>query len=66
MGFTGVPRGGLVEELQLGLTPRGAVVADPARHIYAVGDCANGASLVVRAMADAKKVTQQITGDLLS
>ena len=56
MGFTGVPRTGLVEELGLELTPRSGIVADPTRHIYAVGDCANGASLVVRAMADAGKL----------
>ena len=54
MGFTGVPAEGIVNDLGLQLTPRTAIIADPARHIYAVGDCANGASLVVRAMADAK------------
>jgi glutamate synthases, NADH/NADPH, small subunit len=54
MGFTGVSAEGLVNDLGLKLTPRTAIIADPSRHIYAVGDCANGASLVVRAMADAK------------
>ena len=54
MGFTGVPAEGLVNDLGLKLTPRTAIIANPSRHIYAVGDCANGASLVVRAMADAK------------
>jgi len=54
MGFTGVLAEGIVNDLGLQLTPRTAIIADPARHIYAVGDCANGASLVVRAMADAK------------
>ncbi len=54
MGFTGVPAEGIVNDLGLTLTPRTAIIQDPARHIYAVGDCANGASLVVRAMADAK------------
>ena len=58
MGFTGVPRGGLIEELGLELTPRSGIIADPARHIYAVGDCATGASLVVRAMADAGKIVE--------
>ena len=56
MGFTGVPAEGIVNDLGLQLTPRTAIIPDPARHIYAVGDCANGASLVVRAMADAKRV----------
>ena len=54
MGFTGVPAEGIVNDLGLQLTPRTAIIQDPARHIYAVGDCANGASLVVRAMADAR------------
>ena len=54
MGFTGVPAEGIVNDLGLKLTPRTAIIADPERHIHAVGDCANGASLVVRAMADAR------------
>ena len=54
MGFTGVPAEGIVNDLGLQLSPRTAIIQDPARHIYAVGDCANGASLVVRAMADAR------------
>jgi len=66
MGFTGVPAGGLAEELGLARTPRGALVSAPERRLYAAGDCANGASLVVRAMADARKVTRRIIGDLLT
>ena len=62
MGFTGVPAAGLVEELGLKQTPRTAIIPSPERGIYAVGDCANGASLVVRAMADAKRVVQTICG----
>lgn len=61
MGFTGVPSEGLVAELQLQQTNRTALIPDPARRIYAVGDCANGASLVVRAMADAKRVATEMT-----
>lgn len=64
LGFTGVPAGGLVEELQLKQTPRTTVMAAPEQRIYTVGDCANGASLVVRAMADAKKVVEQIKQDM--
>jgi glutamate synthase (NADPH/NADH) small chain len=60
MGFTGVPAEGIVNDLGLQLTPRTAIIPDPSRHIYAVGDCANGASLVVRAMADAKRVVGKI------
>ena len=54
MGFTGVPAEGIVNDLGLKLTPRTAIIAEPEHHIHAVGDCANGASLVVRAMADAR------------
>ena len=56
MGFVGVPAEGLVADLGLQLTPRAAIVPDPERHVHAVGDCATGASLVVRAMADARRV----------
>ena len=66
MGFTGVPKDGLITGLNLELGSRTTVIADPSRHIYAVGDCANGASLVVRAMADAGKAVKKITEDLLS
>ena len=57
MGFTGVPADNPVV-VQLGLkeTPRTALVPDPARNIYCVGDCASGASLVVRALASGKTV----------
>ena len=64
MGFTGVPKTGLIEELELNLTPRNGIIADPERHIYAVGDCANGASLVVRAMADGGKAAAMVKKDL--
>ena len=63
MGFTGVPAEGPVGELGLKQTPRTAVIGDPDRRIYVVGDCANGASLVVRAMADAKKIVEKIRSD---
>lgn len=64
MGFTGVPHEGLAAELELDLTPRNGLTADPARHIYTAGDCASGASLVVRAMADAGKTVEKIRCDL--
>ena len=57
MGFTGVPTDHpIVREFELAQTPRTALVSDPARNIYCVGDCATGASLVVRALADAKRI----------
>ena len=58
MGFTGVPMdSALVEQLGLALTPRTALVSDPERRIFCVGDCASGASLVVRAIASGKNVS---------
>ena len=57
MGFTGVPKENpVVVQLGLAETPRTALVPDPARNIYCVGDCATGASLVVRALASGKDI----------
>ena len=58
MGFTGVPADTpLVAQLGLRETPRTALLSDPARGILCVGDCASGASLVVRALASGKSIT---------
>ncbi len=55
MGFTGVPTDNpIISQLGLSQTPRTALVPDPKRNIYCVGDCASGASLVVRALASGK------------
>lgn len=55
MGFTGVPTDHpIVRELGLAQTPRTALISDPKRNIFCVGDCASGASLVVRAIASAR------------
>ena len=57
MGFTGVPADNpIVSQLALAQTPRTALVTDAARNIYCVGDCASGASLVVRAIASGKSI----------
>ncbi len=56
MGFTGVSPEGVAAELGLAVDPRGRVLSDPARHIFCCGDTANGASLVVRAIADGRRV----------
>lgn len=57
MGFTGVPaENPVVSQLKLAQTPRTALVADPTRNIFCVGDCASGASLVVRALASGKSL----------
>ena len=57
MGFTGVPTDSpLVAQLGLKQTPRTALIPDPARNVFCVGDCASGASLVVRALASGKSI----------
>ena len=57
MGFTGVPQDSpLVAQLGLKQTPRTALISDPARNIFCVGDCASGASLVVRALLSGKSI----------
>ena len=57
MGFTGVPTTSpIVAQLGLQQTPRTALIPDVAKNIYCVGDCANGASLVVRALASGKSL----------
>ncbi len=57
MGFTGVPLDmPLVAQLGIKQTPRTALVSDATRNIFCVGDCASGASLVVRALASGKGV----------
>ena len=57
MGFTGVPADNpIVAQLGLAQTPRTALIPDPAHGIYCVGDCASGASLVVRALASGKNI----------
>ena len=57
MGFTGVqPDNPIIAQLGLSQTPRTALISDAAKNIYCVGDCANGASLVVRALASGKSL----------
>ena len=57
MGFTGVQKENpIVSQLGLAQTPRTALIPDPARNIFCVGDCASGASLVVRALASGKNI----------
>ena len=57
MGFTGVPaESPIVAQLGLQQTPRTALIPDATKNIYCVGDCANGASLVVRALASGKSL----------
>ena len=57
MGFTGVPTDHpIVKQLALAQTPRTALISNPEANVYCVGDCASGASLVVRALASGKSL----------
>ena len=60
MGFTGVAAEGVAAELGLAVDARGRVRPVPERGIFAAGDSASGASLVVRAIADGKRVAQAV------
>ena len=60
MGFTGVPaENPIVAQLGLKQTPRTALISDSSKNIFCVGDCASGASLVVRALASGKDIPLQ-------
>ena len=60
MGFTGVPaENPIVTQLGLKQTPRTALISDSSKNIFCVGDCASGASLVVRALASGKDIPLQ-------
>ncbi len=60
MGFTGVSQQGVAEELGLKVDERGRALSDPAGKVFVAGDSALGASLVVRAIADGKKVAEEV------
>lgn len=60
MGFTGVPQKGAAEELKLEINQRGMAEGREEEGIFTCGDARTGQSLVVRAMADAKKTAAKI------
>lgn len=60
MGFAGVAAEGVAAELGLAVDARGRVQPAPERGIFTAGDSASGASLVVRAIADGKRVAQAV------
>ncbi len=65
MGFTGVRRNGLVEELGLELVPRGMVASNEScatnlDGVFACGDCVSGPSLVSRAIAAGKRAASNV------
>ena len=69
MGFVHPEKTGLVEELGLALDPRGNVVSDKTGatnvpRVFVAGDAARGASLVVWAIADGRRVAAGVHASL--
>lgn len=65
MGFTGVPKNGIVEELGILLNSRSMVAVDASMltnsdAVFAAGDCISGPSLVVRAMTSGIAASEKI------
>jgi glutamate synthase (NADPH) small chain len=65
MGFTGVEKVRLFDDLGVSLTPKGTIAVDEnkqtsARNIFAAGDCERGQSLVVWAIADGRKAAGSV------
>ena len=65
MGFTGVEKVKLFEDLGVALTPRGTIASDKnkqtsAAKIFAAGDCERGQSLIVWAIADGRKAASSV------
>jgi len=65
MGFTGVNQSGLVADLNLKLDQRGNIALNnkgmsSAKGVFAAGDAASGASLVVRAIASGRDLATKI------
>ena len=69
MGFTGVVEQGVVEDLKLKLDSRGNIAVDgngmtSQQGVFAAGDAASGASLVVRAIASGRELADSINSYL--
>jgi glutamate synthase (NADPH/NADH) small chain len=69
MGFTHVVQEGIVKDLGLDLDARGNIRTEGSFHtsnpkVWAAGDSRNGASLVVRAIADGKAAAEAIAASL--
>jgi glutamate synthase (NADPH/NADH) small chain len=65
MGFVGPVRNGMVEQLGIGLDPRGNVLADEnymttVPGVFAAGDMRRGQSLVVWAIAEGRKAARGV------
>lgn len=69
MGYSGVEPNGLVEQLDLELSPRGAIVTDKTlmtsrKGVFASGDCHRGQSLIVWAIAEGRRAAEQVSNYL--
>ncbi|MDD5698520.1 MAG: glutamate synthase subunit beta [Victivallaceae bacterium] len=62
LGFTGAAA---TDALGLNVGERGILEPDPERGIFTVGDCASGASLVVRAMVSGRRAAKEIDACLI-
>ena len=65
MGFTGVEKNGIVEQLGILLNSRSTIAADAGMStnvegVFAAGDCVSGPSLVVRAAASGLAAAEKI------
>ena len=57
LGFCGIKAAEILSQLNIDHNERKLLPYYNQRQVVAVGDCANGASLVVKAMADAQQKT---------
>ena len=65
VGYNGAVKSGLLEQLGVNTTPRGVVATDSTYHtsvpgVFAAGDARVGATLVVTAIAEGRKVAHHI------
>ena len=60
MGFMGVSPLGTVEELELEIGSRGTLQGDHKRGIFVCGDARTGQSLVVRSIADSRRIASSV------
>jgi len=65
MGFTGIEKSPLIEDLGINLTARRTIEANKTKqtnmpHVFAAGDCERGQSLVVWAIADGRRAAKGV------
>ncbi len=70
MGFVGPERGGLIEQLGLGLNERGAIVRDAGYRsevpgVFVAGDAGRGQSLIVWAIAEGRAAAAAVDAHLM-